>query len=66
MHNESSNRRRTTTYVPYGALLLRLTLGLVFVAHALLKLLVFSLPGTAASFGRASNTRLRTTSVRRA
>src|SRR5688500_6647455 len=33
---------------PYAALLLRLTLGVVFVAHALLKLLVLTLPGTAA------------------
>jgi len=35
---------------PYAALLLRLTLGVVFVAHALLKLLVLTLPGTAAFF----------------
>jgi putative oxidoreductase len=34
----------------YAALLLRLTLGIVFVAHALLKLLVLTLPGTAAFF----------------
>lgn len=36
---------------PYGALLLRLALGTMFVAHALLKLLVFTLPGTAQFFG---------------
>ncbi|HEU5339560.1 MAG TPA: DoxX family protein [Sulfuricaulis sp.] len=31
---------------PYGALLLRLALGIMFIAHALLKLVVFTLPGT--------------------
>ena len=36
---------------PYAALLLRLALGGMAVAHALLKLLVFTLPGTAAFFG---------------
>ena len=35
---------------PYAALLLRLTLGVAFIAHALLKLLVLTLPGTAAFF----------------
>ena len=35
---------------PYAALLLRLTLGVVFIAHALVKLLVFTLPGTAVFF----------------
>jgi len=35
---------------PYAALLLRLALGTMFVAHALLKLLVFTLPGTAQFF----------------
>ena len=35
---------------PYAALLLRVALGSVFIAHALLKLLVFTLPGTAAFF----------------
>ena len=35
---------------PYAALLLRLTLGTMFVAHALLKLFVFTLPGTAQFF----------------
>jgi putative oxidoreductase len=34
-----------------GALVLRLTLGVMFVAHALLKYLVFTLPGTAQFFG---------------
>lgn len=37
----------TTTY---GITLLRITLGVMFVAHGLLKLVVFTLPGTAAFF----------------
>ncbi len=35
---------------PYAALVLRLSLGVMFVAHALLKLLVFTLPGTVQFF----------------
>jgi putative oxidoreductase len=35
---------------PYAALLLRLTLGVVFIAHALVKVLVLTLPGTASFF----------------
>lgn len=35
---------------PYGALVLRLALGTMFVAHALLKYFVFTLPGTAKFF----------------
>ena len=34
----------------YGALVLRLALGTMFVAHALLKYFVFTLPGTAGFF----------------
>jgi putative oxidoreductase len=34
----------------YAALVLRLSLGLMFVAHALLKLFVFTLPGTVQYF----------------
>ena len=34
----------------YGALLLRLALGAMFIAHALLKYFVFTLPGTVAFF----------------
>ena len=34
-----------------GIFVLRITLGVAFVAHALLKLLVFTLPGTAQFFG---------------
>ena len=40
-----------TRTAPYAALTLRLALGLMFIAHALLKLLVFTLPGTAQFFG---------------
>jgi putative oxidoreductase len=35
---------------PFAALLLRIALGAMFMAHALLKLLVFTLPGTVAFF----------------
>jgi putative oxidoreductase len=35
---------------PYAALLLRLALGTMFIAHALLKLFVFTLPGTVQFF----------------
>jgi putative oxidoreductase len=36
--------------IPYGTLLLRLSLGVLFLAHGLLKLLVFKPAGTAAYF----------------
>jgi putative oxidoreductase len=39
-----------STASSYAALLLRLSLGVMFIAHALLKLLVFTLPGTAGFF----------------
>ncbi|MDE3023783.1 MAG: DoxX family protein [Pseudomonadota bacterium] len=35
---------------PYAALLLRVSLGIMFIAHGLLKLMVFTLPGAAAFF----------------
>ncbi len=35
---------------PYAALVLRLSLGVMFIAHALLKLFVFTLPGTVQFF----------------
>lgn len=35
----------TKTTAPYAALLLRLSLGLMFLAHVSLKLFVFSVPG---------------------
>lgn len=38
------------TTTDYAALLLRLMLGAMFVAHGLLKFLVFTLPGTAGFF----------------
>ena len=38
------------SFTPYGILLLRLALGTIWVAHALLKLFVFTLPGTAKFF----------------
>jgi putative oxidoreductase len=37
-------------FAPYAALLLRLALGTMFLAHSLLKFLVFTLPGTAQFF----------------
>jgi len=40
------------TTAPYAALILRVALGVVFIAHALAKLLVFTLPGTAAFFAQ--------------
>ena len=41
-----------TKTAPYAALVLRVSLGLMFIAHGvLLKLVVFSLPGTAQFFG---------------
>lgn len=39
-----------TRTAPYATLLLRLTLGTMFIAHGLLKILVFTLPGTAQFF----------------
>ena len=39
-----------TRTAPYAALTLRLALGTMFVAHALLKLFVFTLPGTVQFF----------------
>jgi putative oxidoreductase len=41
---------RAATGADYGVTLLRLALGLMWIAHALLKLLVFTLPGTAQYF----------------
>lgn len=39
-----------TTYPTYAALLLRLTLGIMLIAHGLLKVLVFTIPGTVQFF----------------
>ena len=42
--------RNTSDAPAYGVALLRVSLGVMWVSHALLKLLVFTLPGTAAYF----------------
>lgn len=39
-----------TKTAPYAALLLRVALGIMFIAHGLLKVLVFTLPGTVGFF----------------
>ena len=39
-----------THTAPYAALLLRLSLGIMFIAHALMKYVVFTLPGTVKFF----------------
>lgn len=39
-----------TQTAPYGAFILRLSLGIMFIAHAMLKLVVFTLPGTVQFF----------------
>ena len=39
-----------TKLAPYGALLLRVALGAMFIAHALLKVFVFTIPGTVGFF----------------
>jgi putative oxidoreductase len=44
------NAMTETRNAAYAALVLRLSLGTMFVAHALLKLVVFTLPGTAQFF----------------
>ncbi|HEX5639177.1 MAG TPA: DoxX family membrane protein, partial [Burkholderiaceae bacterium] len=46
----SRRTEMTDSRAAYAALLLRLSLGTMFVAHALLKLFVFTLPGTAQFF----------------
>lgn len=42
--------RKINTTGPYGVALLRVSLGVMWIAHALLKLFVFTLPGTAQFF----------------
>ena len=39
-----------TDLTPYAAFLLRISLGIMFIAHGLLKVFVFTLPGTAQFF----------------
>ena len=50
--NPKSNSRTSTNANAdnYGASLLRVSLGVMWIAHALLKLFVFTLPGTAQFF----------------
>lgn len=47
---DPANARASTGAVAHGAALLRLSLGVMWLAHALLKLFVFTLPSTAAYF----------------
>lgn len=42
-----------TKTAPYAAFLLRLSLGIMFIAHGLMKVLLFTLPGTAQFFEKA-------------
>ena len=44
------NQIQTRNTAAYGVTLLRISLGVMWVAHALLKLFVFTLPGTAKFF----------------
>ena len=46
----TTDTNRTNKATDYGITLLRLTLGVMFLAHGLLKVLVFTLPGTAGFF----------------
>jgi len=39
-----------TRTAPYAALLLRVSLGIMFIAHALMKYVIFTLPGTVKFF----------------
>jgi len=41
-----------TSTAPYAALLLRVSLGIMFLAHVALKLLVFTIPGFVEFFGK--------------
>ena len=48
--NEATSSASRSTNADYGIALLRIALGVMFLAHGLLKVLVFTLPGTAAFF----------------
>ncbi|MEP6729994.1 MAG: DoxX family protein [bacterium] len=48
--NDGARAALDLKIAPYAVFLLRVALGAVFIAHALLKLFVFTLPGTAAFF----------------
>ena len=41
-----------TKTAPYAALILRVSLGIMFIAHGLMKVFVFTLPGTAQFFAK--------------
>jgi putative oxidoreductase len=41
-----------TRLAPYGALLLRVSLGVMFIAHAYLKIAIFTMPGFAGFLGQ--------------
>ena len=45
-----TNRSSTLDTTPYAAFLLRVSLGIMFIAHAALKYYVFTLPGTVKFF----------------
>jgi putative oxidoreductase len=45
--NAGANPMNDTRLAPYGAFLLRVALGVMFIAHAYLKLAVFTVPGFA-------------------
>jgi putative oxidoreductase len=47
--NSSKERMMTNTHI-YAGLVLRIGLGVMFIAHGLLKVLVFTLPGTVGFF----------------
>lgn len=50
MTTTATNTTTTATTNDYAALVIRLALGLMFLAHGLLKVFVFTLPGTAGYF----------------
>ena len=48
--NDTTSSASRAASADYGIALLRIALGVMFLAHGLLKVLVFTLPGTAAFF----------------
>lgn len=51
MSTSTSQSLGPTTTQDWGATLLRVSLGLMWITHALLKIVVYTLPGTAQFFG---------------
>lgn len=49
--NTTTDSSDSTTPQDWGATLLRVSLGIMWVTHALLKIVVYTLPGTAQFFG---------------